>query len=79
MAPPMPADPLSSSTVRDLAQLAGLPLEGHDVAERIAAGASAAIAAVTASVRMPLFDLEPGDFPATLERLAGNDPDADVR
>lgn len=70
----MPPDPLDPATLRDLARLAGLPLENDDLAARIAGGASAAIAAVAASVREPLFDLEPGDYLATLERLATEPP-----
>ena len=65
----MPSVPLDPSTVRDLAGLAGLPLE-EDAAVRIAAGASAAIAAVAANVRETLFDVEPNDYLATLEDLA---------
>jgi len=63
-------DPLDPATVRDLARLAGLPLDDDSLASRIAGGASSAIAAVRASVRESLFDLEPGDYLATLERLA---------
>ncbi len=67
----MPPDPLDPATVRDLARLAGLPLDPDDaLAARIAGGASAAIAAVAASVGETLFDLEPGDYLGTLERLA---------
>jgi hypothetical protein len=66
--------PLDPATVRDLARLAGLPLEDEACAARIAAGASAAIAAVGASVRETLFDLEPNDYLATLERLADGAP-----
>jgi len=63
-------DPLDPDTVLDLARMAGLPLEDPALAARIAAGASTAIDAVRASVREPLFDGEPGDYLATLERLA---------
>jgi hypothetical protein len=70
----MPVDPLQPTTVRDLARLAGLPLDDEATAARIAAGASAAIAAVAASVREPLFDVEPNDYLATLERLADAPP-----
>ena len=70
----MPTVPLDSATVRDLARLAGLPLEDEASAARIAAGASAAIAAVAASVSETLFDIEPNDYLATLERLADAAP-----
>ncbi len=70
----MPIDPLAPSTVRDLARLAGLPLDDAATAARIAAGASAAVAAVAASVHEPLFDHEPNDYLATLERLADAPP-----
>jgi hypothetical protein len=65
----LPNAPLDPATVSDLAALAGLPLE-EDAAARIAAGASAAIAAVAANVRETLFDVEPNDYLATLEQLA---------
>ncbi len=71
----MPPDPLDPATIRDLARLAGLPLEDDGLPARIAGGATAAIAAVASSVREPLFDLEPGDYLATLERLAAVPPD----
>jgi len=70
----VPPDPLDPATIRDLARLAGLPLEDDDLPARIAGGASTAIAAVAASLREPLFDLEPGDYLATLERLAAVPP-----
>ena len=72
----MPIDPLDPATIRDLARLAGLPLDDDTLAPRIAGGASAAIAAVAASVREPLFDVEPGDYLGTLERLAVVPPGA---
>ena len=40
------------------------------MAERIAAGATAAIAAVRGQVTATLFDHEPADYLALLERLA---------
>jgi hypothetical protein len=70
----LPNEPLDRDTVLDLARLAGLPLDDADQAARIAAGASAAIAAVARNIREPLFDLEPGDYLATLERLAPPPP-----
>jgi hypothetical protein len=70
----LPTDPLDPSTVRDLARLAGLPHQDEATAARIAAGASAAIAAVAANLHEPLFDLEPNDYLATLERLADPPP-----
>jgi hypothetical protein len=74
----LPSAPLDPSTVRDLAGLAGLPLE-DDAAARIAAGASAAIAAVAANVRETLFDVEPNDYLATLEQLAEAPAGGEVR
>ena len=66
MSKPLP-DPVS---VASFAAAAGLPLADAAAAERIAAGAQAAIAAVRSKVSWPLIDLEPGDYLATLERLA---------
>ena len=74
----MPGTPLDPSTVRDLAGLAGLPLE-DEAAARIAAGASAAIAAVAANVRETLFDVEPNDYLATLEALADAPTSGELR
>ena len=59
-----------------LADLAGLPLADAAMAERIAAGASAAIEAVRTQLLAGVFDdpslfeYEPADSLATLERLA---------
>lgn len=72
----MSTDPLDPATIRDLARLAGLPLEDDELPRRIAGGASTAIAAVAGSVREPLFDFEPNDYLATLERLAEVPPGA---
>jgi hypothetical protein len=62
--------------VAALADLAAVPLADAAMAERIAAGANAAIAAVRTQLQAgafdysSLFDHEPGDYLATLERLA---------
>jgi hypothetical protein len=77
------ADPaLSPQIIEALAQAQGLPLADAAMAERLAAGATAAIAVVRAelaawsvgapeeSAGNPLFDCEPGDFLIALERLA---------
>lgn len=61
---------LDDATVVDLARIAGIPLSDTEAAPRIAAGASAAIAAVRAVCHDTLFDYEPADFLPTLEALA---------
>jgi hypothetical protein len=62
--------PLSSASVSALAEAAGIPLADDAMAERIAAGASAAIAAVRAQLGESLCEYEPGDYLAALERLS---------
>ena len=66
----MDNDSLNGDAVAALAQAAGIPMTDHAMAERIAAGASAAILAVRAQVTTTLFDHEPADYLALLERLA---------
>jgi hypothetical protein len=73
---------LSPQVIEALAQAQGFPLANAAMAERLAAGASAAIAVVREelaawsaaapeeSAGNPLFDCEPGDFLLVLERLA---------
>ncbi len=61
---------LDDATVVDLARIAGIPLSDTEAAPRIAAGASAAIAAVRSACHDTLFDHEPSEFLATLEALA---------
>jgi hypothetical protein len=62
--------------VAALADLAAVPLDDAEIAARIAAGASAAIAAVRTQMLAgtlddpSLFEYEPGNYLATLERLA---------
>ena len=65
---------LDAATVAALARLLGYPPLDADTAARIAAGASNAVAAVRATATMPLFDAEPGNYLAELERLAGPGP-----
>lgn len=65
---------LEAETVAALAQLLGYPPLDADTAMRIAAGASNAVAAVRATATVPLFDAEPGNYLAELERLAGPGP-----
>lgn len=68
--PPTDIDP---ELVSALAAIAGLaPLE-PELAARLAAGASRALAAVTAHAGVSLFDTEPSEFLAELERLADDD------
>ena len=66
----MDAEPLNADAVAAIARAAGIPITDQAMAERIAAGAGAAIAAVRAQVTTTLFDHEPADFLALLERLA---------
>ena len=66
----MSNDPLDPAAVVALAVATGIPLADAQAAERIAAGAEAAIRAVRDSLSQPLLDYEPGDFLPTLERLA---------
>lgn len=61
---------LDADVVVALAAVAGIPLADADSAARIAAGASAAIAAVRRVVTDTLFDHEPADYLGTLEQLA---------
>jgi hypothetical protein len=66
----MTSQSLSDETVVELAQLVGIPLSDGAAAARIAAGASAAIAAVRDVSTDTLFDVEPSDYLAVLEQLA---------
>lgn len=66
----MSNDFLDPATVAALSAATGIPLADAQAAERIAAGAEAAIRAVRNSLSQPLFDYEPADFLPTLERLA---------
>lgn len=66
----MDTDSLDANAVAALARAAGIPLTDQAMAERIAAGATAAIAAVRGQVTATLFDHEPADYLALLERLA---------
>jgi hypothetical protein len=65
---------LEATTVAALARLLGYPPLDAETAARIAAGASNAVAAVRATATVPLFDAEPGNYLAELERLAGPGP-----
>lgn len=61
---------LSAEAVLELARLEGYATLDADTAGRIAVGASNAVRAVTLSVGMSLFDVEPLHYLAELERLA---------
>ena len=65
-----PAVPLDAATVRALARVAGYAALDEATIERMVAGAANAILAVRASLAASLFDVEPAQFPAELERLA---------
>jgi ribosomal protein L18 len=66
-----PIEPgLAVDTVLELARLEGYVNLGADTAARIAVGAANAVRAVTASIDDDLFDTEPLDYLAELERLA---------
>jgi Pyruvate/2-oxoacid:ferredoxin oxidoreductase gamma subunit len=69
--PAMSEPTLNAAAIAALAAAAELPLDDEAMAARIAAGASAAIAAVRAQHGQLLFEFEPADYLATLERLAG--------
>ena len=62
--------PLDLATVRALARVAGYAALDEATIERMAAGAASAVQAVRASVGENLFDVEPAQFLAELERLA---------
>jgi hypothetical protein len=66
----MDDDSLDANAVATLARAAGIPIADQAMAERIAAGATAAIAAVRGQVSSTLFEHEPADYLALLERLA---------
>jgi len=65
---------IDAAIVDALARLLGYPPLDAETAARIAAGASNAVAAVRATATVPLFDAEPGNYLAELERLAGPEP-----
>jgi len=65
---------LEAATVDALARLVGYPPLDAETAARIAAGASNAVGAVRAVATVPLFDAEPGNYLAELERLADPGP-----
>lgn len=75
------APTLSIGAVRELAALAGVPVDDDAAAARIAAGAGAAVAAVRAALADlegadgaladgALFEREPSEYLALLEALA---------
>jgi hypothetical protein len=68
------AEELDAAIVEALARLVGYPPLDAATAARIAAGASHAVAAVRASATQSLFDAEPGQYLAELERLADPPP-----
>lgn len=66
---------VSSATVLESAAVIGIPLDDQAVAERIAAGAGAAVAAVREALSHlddddALFEREPSEYLALLETLA---------
>ena len=68
---PDPPASLDAATARAMARLAGYAALDEATVERMAAGATAAVRAVRASAGAELFDVEPVQFLAELERLAG--------
>jgi hypothetical protein len=70
---PDPATTLDPEIVQALAAIQGFAPFESEVAARIAAGAAAAVRAVTAHADASLFEAEPVQFLAELERLAGDD------
>lgn len=64
---------LEPAMVAALARLAGYPPFDAATLARLATGAGDAVAAVRASATASLFDVEPADFQAELERLAAPD------
>lgn len=73
------ADPvrIDAALVRAMGRLAGVPVADDAMAERIAAGALAAVAAVRRAGGESLFEQEPAAFLPALERLAGPDAGRD--
>jgi len=67
---------ISADTVMNLAHAQGHDDLTREFAERVAAGADNAVAAVRASVAGTLFDTEPARFAQALEELAGDEDDA---
>jgi hypothetical protein len=71
------APPLSASAVLELVALQGIPVEDAAMAERIAAGAHAAATAVRTVAHTvdatALFEREPAEYLAVLEKLAAPD------
>jgi len=65
-----PAAPLDAAAVRVLARVAGYAALDAETIERMTVGAANAVRAVRASVAESLFDVEPAQFLAELERLA---------
>lgn len=62
--------PLDPAAVAAYAAAAGLPLLDADAAARLAGGAQTAIDAVRSQLGETLIEREPGEYLATLERLA---------
>lgn len=75
--PPVP-EPLSPAAMLELSSLSGIPVDDAAMAERIAAGAAAAVDAVRKVAATQgafdldqwLFDVEPSGYLALLEQLA---------
>jgi hypothetical protein len=72
------SEPLSPSALMELSSLSGIPVDDAAMAERIAAGAAAAVEAVRSlavahgevDLDQWLFELEPSGYLALLEQLA---------
>ncbi|MFM8518386.1 MAG: hypothetical protein ACKODA_11020 [Nevskiaceae bacterium] len=72
------SDPLSTSAMLELSSLSGIPVDDAAMAERIAAGAAAAVEAVRSiaanqgevDLDQWLFEIEPAGYLALLEQLA---------
>ena len=62
--------PLTAETVLDCARQLDLPVISLDEAERIAAGAAAAVSAVRVAASGAWDDAEPADFERALQDLA---------
>ncbi|MEY2624956.1 MAG: amidase [Gammaproteobacteria bacterium] len=77
------ASSLSAAAVLEIARLNGVPVDDEAMAARIAAGGSAAVAAVNALHRQidgaRLSDVEPSDYLPTLESLAAKVPGTSSR
>ncbi len=76
---PPPTPHLSADAVLQMARLAGHKVQEADLADRIAAGAAAACAAVSQFADRGLSGTEPGDFLSTQDELAATSERTDER